>query len=110
MQPKIPAIRRFAKKYPLYTVIGSAVAVLASIGVIFSAKFNTDVTRLIPAHAEKTALYFSLTEKMGGREKAYIVFSSDNIMDHIQEIEKIGNEIRSSRLVSNVSWKISDET
>ena len=110
MQPKIPAIRLFAKKYPLYTVIGSAVAVLASVGVIFSAKFNTDVTRLIPAHAEKTALYFSLTEKMGGMEKAYIVFSADNIMDHVQEIEKIGSTIGASRLVSKVSWKISDET
>jgi predicted RND superfamily exporter protein len=110
MQPKIPVIRRFAKKYPLFTVIASAIAVLVSVAIIVSTKFNTDVTRLIPTHAEKTALYFSLMEKMGGREKAYIVFSSDNIMDHIQEIEKIGNEIRSSRLVSNVSWKISDET
>jgi len=49
-------------------------------------------------------------EKMGGMEKAYIVFSSDNIMDPYSGIEKIGNEIRSSRLVSKVSWKISDET
>jgi len=110
MQPKIPVVRSFAKKYPLFTVLASAIAVLASVAIIVSAKFDTDVTRLIPTHAEKTALYFSLMEKMGGMEKAYIVFRSDTLMDHLQEIEKIGNEIRSSRLVSKVSWKISDET
>ena len=31
-------------------------------------------------------------------------------MDHIQKIEKIADEVRSSRMVKTVSWKISDET
>ena len=109
MQYKIPAVRSFAKKHPIFTVTASVIALLASIAVILSAKLNTDVTRLIPTHAEKTALYFNLADKMGGMEKAYIVFSAENIVDHIGEIEKISDEIRSSRLVSRVSWKLSDE-
>ena len=107
---KLPFVRAFAKKFPLITVLASAIAVLASVGVILSANFNTDVTRLIPAHAPKTSLYFDLVEKAGGMDKAYIVFSSDRIMDHIGTIEAIGQEIGSSPLVTKVSWKISDET
>ena len=110
MQPEIPLIRALSKRFPLLTILASAVLVLMSLAIVFTAKFNTDETRLIPAHALKTALYFSLLEKMGDREKAYIVFSADNIMDHTPEIEKIGDEIRSSHLANKVSWKISDES
>ncbi len=106
---KLPLVRVFAKKFPIITVLASAIAVLASVGVILGANFNADVTRLIPAHAPKTSLYFDLVEKTGGMDKAYIVFSSNRIMDHLKTIEEIGQEISSSPLVKNVSWKISGE-
>ena len=110
MQHKLPLLRLISRKYPLLTVLTSALLVLACFAVIFNARFNTDVTRLIPAHAEKTARYFRLMEMMGGMEKAYIVFRADNIMDHLQEIDQIGAAVSSSRLVKNASWKLSEET
>ncbi len=110
MQHKLPFLRLISRKYPLLTILTSGLLVLACFAVIFSARFNTDVTRLIPAHAEKTARYFRLMEMMGGMEKAYIVFRADNIMDHLQDIEQIGAAVTSSRLVKNASWKISEET
>ena len=110
MKPEIPLIRALSKRFPLMTILASAILVLMSVAIVISAKFNTEETRLIPAHAEKTALYFSLLEKVVGREKAYIVFTADNITDHIQEIEKIGDEISSSHQATTVSWKISDKS
>ncbi|MBI5847257.1 MAG: MMPL family transporter [Nitrospirae bacterium] len=110
MQDKLPFIRALAKRFPLITVLASAIAVLASVGIILGAKFNTDVTRLIPAHAPETSLYFDLAEKTGGMDKSYIVFSSDRVMDHAAQIDAIGQEIGSSPMVTKVSWKISEET
>lgn len=110
MPNKLPFIRRASKRFPLITILTSALLLLASFAIIFSSQFNTDVSRLIPTHAQKTSLYFSLIEKTGGMDKAYIVFGADHIMDHIQKIEKIADEVRSSRIVKTVSWKISDET
>ncbi len=106
---KLPFIWAFAKRFPIITVLASAIAVLASVGAILGANFNTDVTRLIPAHAPKTSLYFDLVEKSGGMDKAYIVFSSDGIIDHFEKIDAIGREIGSSPMVTKVSWKISGE-
>jgi len=110
MQNKLPFIRRASKRFPLLTILTSGILLLTSFAVIFSSKFNTDVTRLIPTHAQKTSLYFSLIEKVGGMDKAYIVFSADTITDHIQEIGEIADEVRSSRMIKAVSWKISEET
>ncbi|MBI5633196.1 MAG: MMPL family transporter [Nitrospirae bacterium] len=110
MEDKLPFIRAIARKFPIITVLASAIAVLASVGAILGANFNTDVTRLIPSDAPKTSLYFDLVEKTGGMDKAYIVFSSDRVMDHVAEIEAIGQEIGASPLVTKVSWKISDDT
>lgn len=110
MQNKLPFIRRASKRFPLLTILSSGLLLLASFAIIFSSQFNTDVTRLIPTHAQKTSLYFSLIEKIGGMDKAYIVFGADNVMDHIQKIEKIAEEARASRMIKNVSWKISEET
>lgn len=57
MQNNLPFIRVFAKRFPVITVMTSAIAVLASIGVILSAEFNANVTHLISAHASNTSLY-----------------------------------------------------
>jgi uncharacterized protein len=110
MQNKLPFIRRTSKKFPLLTILASGILLLASFAVIFSSTFNTDVTRLIPTHAQKTSLYFSLIEKIGGMDKAYIVFSADPVIGHIQKIEKIADEVGSSRMIKTVSWKLSAET
>jgi len=110
MENKLPFLRRVSKRFPLLTILVSGILLLVSVGAIFSAKFDTDVTRLIPENAEKTSLYFSLLEKFGGMEKAYIVLSSDRIMDHMQEIEDIAARVRALRIVKDVAWKISDET
>ncbi|MDP2158218.1 MAG: hypothetical protein Q8K68_10980, partial [Nitrospirota bacterium] len=66
MVNKLPFIRRVSKRFPLLTILISAILLLASFAIIFSSQFNTDVTRLIPTHAQKTSLYFSLIEKIGG--------------------------------------------
>lgn len=108
-EDKLPFIWALARRFPIITVLASAIAVLASVGAILGANFNTDVTRLIPADAPKTSLYFDLVDKTGGMDKAYIVFSSDRIMDHVEKIEAIGREIGSSPMVTKVSWKISGE-
>lgn len=67
MQNNLPFIRVVAKRFPVVTVLTSAIAVLASIGVILSAEFNTDITHLTSAHAPETSLY---------REIAMITISS----------------------------------
>lgn len=110
MQNKLPLIRSFTKKHPRLTLILSAVVIIISLAIISRARFDTDVTRLIPEHAEKTSLYFSVLESFGGMEKTYIIFSSDRIMDHTDRIDAIGREIISSGLVYSVKWKISEAT
>jgi hypothetical protein len=55
MQSKLPLLRSFTKKHPRLTLLLSAVVLLAALAVISRARFDTDVTRLIPGHAEKTA-------------------------------------------------------
>lgn len=109
MQNKLPLIRTFTKRHPLLTIALSAFIILASIMIILRTRFDTDITRLIPLHAEKTSLYFTLMEKAGGMEKAYIIYSSEHIMDHITVIDKIGSEISASGLVDSVQWKISEQ-
>jgi predicted RND superfamily exporter protein len=110
MQSKLPLLRSFTKKHPRLTLLLSAVVILAALAIISRARFDTDVTRLIPGHAEKTARYFSILETFGGMEKTYIVFSSDSIMDHTDTIDAAGKEIASSGLVRSAEWKISDST
>ncbi len=110
MQNNLPYIRRASKRYPLLTILASGLLLLASLGIILSSRLNTDATRLIPSDAVKTSLYFSLIEKISGMDKAYIVFSADNITDYIDRIEMIADEIRASRMTEDVSWKISGGT
>lgn len=57
MQNKLPFIRVVAKRFPVITILTSAIAALASIGVILSAEFNAGTMHLIPVHAPKTSLY-----------------------------------------------------
>ncbi len=110
MQRRLPFLRLISRTYPLVTTLTAALLVLACFAAIFSARYDTDVTRLIPAHAEKTARYFRLLEIMGGMEKAYIVFHADNIMNHLQDIDRIGAAVMSSHLVNKASWKIEEKT
>ena len=110
MQSKLPLIRALTKKHPRLTLILSAVIIILSLVIISGARFDTDVTRLIPAHAEMTSRYFSVLETFGGMEKTYIIFSSDHVMDHTDIIDAIGREISSSGLVYSVEWKISGAT
>jgi len=58
MQNNLPFTRVFAKTFPVITVMASAITVLASIGIILSAEFNTDFAHLISAHNPKTSLYW----------------------------------------------------
>ncbi|MDH4230417.1 MAG: MMPL family transporter [Nitrospirota bacterium] len=110
MQSKLPLIRSFTKKHPRLTLLLSAFVLIAALSIISGARFDTDVTRLIPVHAEKTARYFSLLETFGGMEKTYLVFSSDSIMDHTDTIDAVGKEITSSGLVRSAEWKIPEAT
>ncbi len=110
MLHKTPFVRALSRRYPLATILLSALLVIAGIAITMGARFNTDVSRLIPAHAQKTALYFSLMEKTGGMEKAYIVFTADRLMEHAAQIDRIGAEVGASRLVKHAVWKISGET
>ncbi|GAB4483041.1 MAG: hypothetical protein OHK006_02920 [Thermodesulfovibrionales bacterium] len=107
--PGLPFIRRAAKRHPLPALLLCAVCVLASLAVISRARFDTDVTRLIPLHAEKTALYFEVLRKTGGMEKAYVVFSSDRLTEHLSVIDRVGREMLATGLVTRAEWKISDE-
>lgn len=108
MDNKLPRIRRFSKRYPGSTVLLTVFAIAVSLTILFRASFDTDVTRLIPLNAEKTALYFRVMEKFGGMEKVYILFSSDDIMGRAGEIDRAGAEILKTGLVSRASWKITE--
>ncbi|MEW6108239.1 MAG: MMPL family transporter [Nitrospirota bacterium] len=110
MPSNIPFIRFFSRKHPAITIALSAVALIVSILIISRAEFDTDITRLIPLHAEKTSLYFDILERFGAIEKTYVIFSSNRIMDHIDDIDKIGSEISSSGFVNTVEWRISENT
>lgn len=110
MQNRLPFIRSFFKKNPALSVALSAAAIIAAAIMLSGARFDSDVTRLIPLHAQKTSLYFDIMKKFGGLEKGYIIFTSDRIIEHAPAIDKIGSEIMESGLVKNAQWKISDKT
>lgn len=110
MQNRLPFIRSFFKKNPVLSLALSAAAIIAAIIILTGARFDSDVTRLIPLHAQKTALYFDIMKKFGGMEKGYVIFSSDRIIEHAETIDKIGSEIMGSGLVKAAEWKISDQT
>jgi predicted RND superfamily exporter protein len=98
----------FSKKYRAFIIACVIIIVAASFFVIFSSKLESDVTRLIPMHGEKTSLYFKTMEKFGSMEDLYVIFSAPDIRSHFSEIDKIGSQIESTRLVKKVEWKITD--
>ncbi len=105
----VGALSRLSRRRPRAVVAAVVLLLAVSLAVILTSPLESDVTRLIPAHAEKTSLYLSLMETFGGMEKLYLVFSADDITAHIPEVEKIGAELSSSELVKDVEWKISPE-
>lgn len=109
MRSHLPRIRSFTNRHPRATVAIAILVLLASIMVLTRARFDTDVTRLIPAHAEKTALYFDIASKTGDMEKAYLVFSGDGVKGHLRMIDAIGREVEALPSVRRVEWKITDE-
>ncbi len=108
MQTKDPLIRSLTKKHPRLTLMLSAVVIIISLVIISKTGFDTDITRLIPEHAEKTSGYFSVLKTFGGMEKTYIIFSSEHVMEHAGRIDAIGKEIIASGLVRGAEWKISE--
>lgn len=110
MQNRLPFIRSFFRKNPALSIALSAAVIIASIFILSKARFDSDVTRLIPTHAEKTSLYFDIMQRFGGMEKAYIFFSADRIIEHAPAIDRIGQELLESGLVRKAAWKISDST
>jgi len=110
MDGKLPLIRRLSKRFPVPAVLLIVLVVAVSLIILFRARFDTDVTRLIPLNAEKTSRYFRIIETFGGMEKAYVIFTADNIMDRTEEIDRAGAEILRTGLVSRASWKITEGT
>lgn len=98
----------FSKKYRALVIAGIVIIVAASFFVIFSSKLESDVTRLIPLHGEKTSLYFKTMEKFGSMEDLYVIFSAPDIRSRFPEIDKIGSQIESTRLVKKIEWKITN--
>lgn len=99
-------ISSFSRRHPLLVITLIAVVILLSLYVILTSRLESDVTRLIPLHGEKTSLYFRTMEKFGNIERLYIIFSAPNINDHLSEIDRIGNEIKTSHLIKEVEWKL----
>lgn len=110
MGHRLPLLRRSAKRHPRITIIACLALFSVCLVTIAVTRFSTDVTRLIPGHAPKTALYFEIMEQTGGMERAYVVFSSDRIEDHLGMIDAVGSEIAASQLIRSAEWKISRST
>lgn len=99
----------FSKKHRIFIIAFIVIIVAASLSAVYSSKLESDVTRLIPLHGEKTELYFKTMEKFGSMEDLYVIFSSPDIKSRFSEIDEIGGKIESTRLVKKTEWKITAE-
>jgi len=102
------ALSHLSRKRPIYVFFVVLLLITLSIWSIYRAEFGSDITRLIPSDAKRTSLYFELLKDFGGMEKLYIVVRGD-IDLHLEDIDKIGNELISTGLFKGVEWKISNE-
>lgn len=109
MKHELPWIRRIARRHPAATILIAALLTALSALAISRAQFDTDVTRLIPAHAGRTSLYIDILGKTGGMDKAYLIFTSDRLSDHLPAVDAVGKELVATGLVTRAEWKLSDE-